>query len=89
MGTAFSKPGWPTRGTRATSGTRMLSKWHAQKHYIHTVKRDSQEFTIFWKYLPPSQFPALRDMALRYYCRFGSTYIREKKIRFHHERGKK
>ena len=22
--------GWPTRGTRATSGTRVLSKWHAQ-----------------------------------------------------------
>ena len=44
---------------------------------------DSQEFTILWKNLPPSLFPALPDMALRYRCRFGSTYMR--KNSFHHE----
>ena len=48
---------WPTRGTR------MLFKWHTQSHYINA---DSQE--IFWEYLPPSLFPALPDMALRYRC---------------------
>ena len=62
----------PTRSTRATSGTHMLFKWHTKSLYINA---DSQEFTIFWKYLPPSLFPALPDMALRYRCRFGSTYI--------------
>ena len=29
---------WPTRGTRATSGTRMLPKWHTQSHYTGCSK---------------------------------------------------
>ena len=66
----------PTRGTRATSGTRILPKWHTKSIY----KCRQQEFTIFWKYLPPCLFPALPDMALRYRCRFGSTYICEKTV---------
>ena len=70
---------WPTRGTRAISGTSMLSKWHTQSHYKY-INADSQEFTIFWKNLPLSLFPALPDMALRYRCRFGSTYLREKTV---------
>ena len=45
----------PTRGTRASSGTRKLPKWHTQSHYIYIyINADSQEFTIFWKYRPPS-----------------------------------
>ena len=69
----------PTRGKRDTSGTRMLSKWHTQSNYIimHAV---SEELTIFWKYLPPSLFPALPNMVLWYRCRFGSTYICEKTV---------
>ena len=57
------KPVVSTRGTRATSGTRVLSKWHTQSHYINA---DSQEFTISWEYRPPSLFPALPDMVLLY-----------------------
>ena len=40
----------PTRGTRATSGTHKVT--------IQYINTDSQEFIIFWKYLPPSLFPA-------------------------------
>ena len=69
--------GWPTRGTRATSGTRMISKWHAQSHYNFSANGHSKEFTNFWKNLPPSPFPALS-----YRCRFGSTYICEKAISY-------
>ena len=37
------KAGVLTRGTRATSGTRMLSKWHTQNHY-------PEWFTTFYRY---------------------------------------
>ena len=30
----------PTRDTRATSGTRMLSMWHTQSHYINADSRN-------------------------------------------------
>ena len=35
---------WPNRGMRATSGTRMLSKWHTKSLYY--INADSQEFTF-------------------------------------------
>ena len=68
---------WPTHNMHATSGTRILSKWHIQSHYTNA---DSQEFTIFWKYVPPSLFPAQPNTALRNRCRLGSTYMCEKTL---------
>jgi hypothetical protein len=29
----------------------------------------------FWKYVPKEQFPKFHDLALRFICRFRSTYI--------------
>ena len=41
---AYALGQWrPTRGTRATSGTRMLSKWHTKSLYINA---DSQELAF-------------------------------------------
>ena len=69
---------WPTRSTRATVA-------HSKSLYGNA---DSQEFTISWIYFLPSLFPALRDMALRYRCIFGSTYICEKSVSYHELRKK-
>ena len=38
----------------------------------------SADLRAFWKFVPKNDFPALNDMALRYICKFGSTYICEK-----------
>lgn len=37
----------------------------------------SQDYVGFWKFLPVLDFPNLHDFALRYSCRFGSTYVCE------------
>jgi hypothetical protein len=37
----------------------------------------SQKFASLWKLLPKTDFPNLIEFALRYSCRFGSTYICE------------
>ena len=61
-----------------------LSSLKRCKRYFLTpcMNADSQEFTIFWKYLPPSLFPALPDMALRYRCRCSGrhTYMKKKTV---------
>ena len=36
------------------------------------------DLKAFWKCVPKSDFPELNDMALRFVCKFGSTYICEK-----------
>jgi len=38
----------------------------------------SPDLKAFWKFVPKNDFPELVDMALRFVCKFGSTYICEK-----------
>lgn len=37
----------------------------------------NQDYIEFWKFVPAADFPNLHDLALRYCCRFGSTYVCE------------
>jgi hypothetical protein len=38
----------------------------------------SPDLKAFWKFVPKNDFPELNNMALRFVCKFGSTYICEK-----------
>ena len=76
---------WPTHGTRATSGTRLLSKWHTKSLLYKCTWPGIDHFLEISSSISVS---CPTDMALRYRCWFGSTCIMWKN-NFHHEPGKK
>ena len=60
---------------RPTRGTRMLSSWHSQSHYIWMQITRNLPFP---GNISSHLFHALWDMALRHCCRFGLTYLLKK-----------
>jgi hypothetical protein len=52
---------------------------HSALHskYREVISAPTSQKLSFWKFLPSSDFPNLRNLALQYSCKFGSTYILE------------